>query len=203
MRYFPVLLALCAACFGGTPTLAFKHIEGCDIVAFASQSSPVRIAPERWQVYGKTSQSLLSEPPNASSTDLRGLASTLIDAQKDLLAPDQGSPAYRGYLASDRCRLIVKLNGSAVAAKLDAVGQSIPASAMAALRHLVDSARKQMDNLDRSARFRSGQDRTLSLAGYNCFVAGAIAGLLPPELQASLTLEDFGQTVSCKDAGRG
>ena len=40
------------------------------------------------------------------------------------------------------------------------------------------------------------------LAGYYCFVAGAIMSQLPPERQQTITLADFGQTVPCKDAGR-
>jgi hypothetical protein len=59
-----------------------------------------------------------------------------------------------------------------------------------------------MDNLDRSARFRSVQDRTLALASYNCFVAATILAPLPPEKRHSLTLADFGDTAPCKDAGR-
>ena len=190
MRYRLLLFALCAASLGGTPALAFKSIEGCDIVAFASASSPVPIAPERMQAYREAIEALLGD----SSHDTRALALALAQAEQNLLAPDKRSPAYQGYLA-DSCQLIVKLNGDAVEALL-------PASSMAALRQVIDAARRQMDNLDRSARFRSNQDRTLALAAYNCFVAGLIAGLLPPEIQASLTLADFGDTVSCKDAGR-
>ena len=73
---------------------------------------------------------------------------------------------------------------------------------MAALRQVIDAARRQMDNLDRAARFRSNQDRTLALAAYNCFVAGAIAAFCRPSFKLSITLADFGETVSCKDAGR-
>ena len=198
MRYRLVLFALCAVAFGGTPALAFKTIEGCDIIAFAAPSSPVPIPPERWQAYREAVQSLLSD----SSYDARALGLALVGVEQSLLAPDKGSPAYQDYLASDGCRLLVKLNGGAVEAKLDQIAPSLPASSMAALRQVIDAARRQMDNLDRAARFRSNQDRTLALAAYNCFVAGAIAGLLPPELQASITLADFGETVSCKDAGR-
>jgi hypothetical protein len=197
VRYRLLLFALCAASLGGTPALAFKSIEGCDIVAFASASSPVPIAPERWQAYREAIEALLGD----SSHDARALALALAQAEQNLLAPDKASPAYQGYLA-DSCQLIVKLNGDAVEAKLDQIEPSLPASSMAALRQVIDAARRQMDNLDRSARFRSNQDRTLALAAYNCFVAGLIAGLLPPEIQASLTLADFGDTVSCKDAGR-
>ena len=202
MRYFLVLLACGAACVSASPALAFKNIEGCDIVAFASPSSPVPIAPERWQAYAQAAASLLENPPSKATNDWRGLALGLFGLQKDLLAPDRGSKAYQGYLASDSCRVLVKLNAGSVEALLDEVGQSTSGDAMAALRHLVDAARKQMDNLDRAARFRSGQDRKLSLAAYNCFVAGAIVALLPPERPKAVALEDFGETVTCKDAGR-
>ena len=197
MRYFLVLLACGAACLSANPALAFKNIEGCDIVAFASASSPVPIAPERWQAYRAAIQALLGN----SSYDARALALALVQAEQNLLAADKGSPAYQDYLAG-HCQLIAKLNGDAVEAKLDQIEASLPASSMAALRQVIDAAQRQMDNLDRSARFRSNLDRTLALAAYNCFVAALIAGLLPPELQASLTLEDFGQTLTCKDAGR-
>jgi hypothetical protein len=197
VRYFPVLLALCAAALGGTPALAFKSIEGCDIVAFASASSPVPIATERWQAYRQAIEALLAD----SSYDARELALALAQAEQNLLAPDKASPTYHDYLA-DSCQLIVKLDGDTLEAKLDQIAPSLPASSMAALRQVIDAARRQMDNLDRSARFRSNQDRTLALAAYNCFVAGLIAGLLPPELRASLTLADFGDTISCQDAGR-
>jgi hypothetical protein len=40
------------------------------------------------------------------------------------------------------------------------------------------------------------------LAGYYCFAAGVIVPFLPPERLKTITLEDFGQTASCKDAGR-
>jgi hypothetical protein len=200
VRYIPVLVALCAAAFGGTPALAFKNIEGCDLVAFASPSSPVPIAPERWQAYRDQVAALLADP--SASADLRGLALALVDLQKNLLAPDQGSPAYQAFLASDSCRVLVKINQAAVDALLDAAAQSTSADSMAALRQVVQAALAQIDRIERSARFRSNQDRTLMLAGYYCFVAGAIMSQLPPERQPTVTLADFGDTVSCKDAGR-
>ena len=74
---------------------------------------------------------------------------------------------------------------------------------MAALRQVIDAARTQIDRIERSARFRSNQDRTLTLAAYNCFVAGCDRGAFcRPSGRPSLTLADFGDTVSCKDAGR-
>ena len=133
---------------------------------------------------------------------MRGLALALIDIQKRLLAPDQGSQAYQGYLAGDSCRVLVKLNEGAVDALLAEAAQSTPPSAMEALRQVTRAALAQIDRIERSARFRSNQDRTLMLAGYYCFVAGAIMSQLPPERQQTITLADFGQTAPCKDTGR-
>jgi hypothetical protein len=33
-------------------------------------------------------------------------------------------------------------------------------------------------------------------------VAGAIAGLLPPERQQTIALDSFGTTIACRDIGR-
>ena len=122
--------------------------------------------------------------------------------EKRLLAPEAGSQAYQDYLASDSCRLLDKLNARAVDALLDEAAISTPASVMAALRQVTQAALAQIDRIDRSARFRSNEDRTLMLAGYYCFVADAILSQLPPERQQSITLAAFGETVPCKDAGR-
>jgi hypothetical protein len=196
--YRLVLFALCAASLGGTPALAFKNIEGCDLVAFAAPSSPVPIPEERWQAYRDAAKALLGD----ASQDVRSLALALIDAQANLLAPDKESQAYQDYLGGDSCRILTKLNNAAIETLLGEVSQSLSGEAMTALRQVVDAALRQMDNLDRSARFRSVQDRTLALASYNCFVAATILALLPPEKRASLTLADFGDTAPCKDAGR-
>ena len=193
-------IAAIAAVFVASPALAFKNIEGCDIIAFAASSSPVPIPPERWQAYRDQVAALLGDP--SASNDLRGLALALVDIQKRLLAPDQGSQAYQDYLAGDSCRVLVKLNEAAVDALLAEAAKSTPVSAMEALRQVTQAALAHIDRIERSARFRSNQDRTLMLAGYYCFVAGAIMSQLPPERQQTITLADFGQTVPCKDAGR-
>jgi hypothetical protein len=203
VRYFLRLLACCAAIaavLGASPALAFKNIEGCDLVAFAASSSPIPIPPERWEAYRQQVAALLADP--ASSKDLRGLALALVDIEKRLLAPEEGSQAYQDYLASDSCRLLDKLNARAVDALLDEAAKSTPAPVMAALRQVTQAALAQIDRIERSARFRSNEDRTLMLAGYYCFVAGAILSQLPPERQQTITLADFGETVPCKDAGR-
>jgi len=203
VRHALRLLASCAAIAAGLcvgPAQAFKNIEGCDIVAFAAPSSPIPISPERWEAYRQQVATLLGDP--SSPNDLRGLAFALIDIEKRLLAPEAGSQAYQDYLASDSCRLLDKLNERAVDALLDEAAQSTPASVMQALRQVTQAALAQIDRIERSARFRSNEDRTLMLAGYYCFVAGAIMSQLPPERQQTITLVDFGETVPCKDAGR-
>ena len=57
----------------------------------------------------------------------------------------------------------------------------------------------QIDNIERSARFRSGKDKTAMAAQYYCFVAGAILGLLPPEREQAVTLESFGTPMRRPD----
>lgn len=202
MKQRLVLLACLALGFSASPALAFKHIAGCDIVAFAAQGSPVPIAPERWQAYRANSELLLSQSQSAAATDWRGLAASLIGAQNALLAPEKESQAYQDYLASDSCRVLAKLDSGAIETMLGAVSQSAPGTTSAALRGVTQAARTQIDRIERSARFRSGQDKTLFAAHYYCFVAGAIVALLPPERQQTIALDDFGETVTCKDAGR-
>jgi hypothetical protein len=193
-------IAAVAAVLGASPAQAFKNIEGCDIVAFAASASPIAIPPERWEAYRQQVGALLGDP--SASKDLRGLAFSLIDIEKRLLEPEAGSQAYKDYLASDSCRLLDKLNARSVDALLDEAAQSTPVPVMAALRQVTQAALAQIDRIERSARFRSNEDRTLMLAGYYCFVAGAIMSQLPPERQHTVTLADFGETVPCKDAGR-
>jgi hypothetical protein len=188
--------------FSAGPALAFKNLEGCDIAAFASQSSPVKIAPERWQTYRTNSEFLLGQSQTAAATDWRALAASLIDTQKSLLAPDKGSPAYQDYLAGDTCRVLSKLDAQAIETMFGEIAGSASAGAVTALRGVTQAARTQIDRIERSARFRSGKYRTLMMAQYYCFVAGAIVALLPPERQKGLSLAEFGETVSCKDVGR-
>jgi hypothetical protein len=199
-----VLLACLALGFSASPAFAFKNIAGCDIVAFTAPSSPVPIAAERWQAYREAAETILGAAPQtqASVQEWRPVAAELIGAQKSLLAPERGSKAYQDYLAGDSCRVLSKLDSGAVETLLDEAAQSTPEQAATALRRVTEAARTQIDRIERSARFRSGQDKTLFAAHYYCFVAGAIVALLPPERQPGIALEDFGQTVACKDAGR-
>ena len=204
MKQRLVLLACLALGFSASPALAFKNIAGCDIVAFAASSSPVPIAAERWQSYRDAAETILGAAPQtqASVQEWRPVAAELIGAQKNLLAPDKGSKAYQNYLAGDRCRVLSKLDSGAFETLLDEVAQSTPGQAATTLRRVTQAARTQIDRIERSARFRSGQDKTLFAAHYYCFVAGAIVALLPPERQQKIALDNFGETVTCKDAGR-
>ena len=190
--------------FGADPALAFKNIAGCDLVAFAAKDSPIAIPAARWQSYRDQAVAILAAAPaaDASLADWRALANELIAAQNSLLAPEQGSDAYRDYLASDSCRVLSKLNASAVHGLLDEVAQIAPEPIAAALQRVTQAARMQIDNIERSARFRSGKDKTAMAAQYYCFVASAILGLLPPEREQAVTLESFGTTIACRDIGR-
>ena len=197
-----VLLACLASGFSASPALAFKNIAGCDIVAFAAQDAA--IAPERWQSYREAAETILGAAPQvqASVQQWRPVATELIGAQKSLLEPGKASKAYQDYLAGDSCRVLAKLDAGAVEALLDEVAQAAPEPAATALRRVTEAARAQIDNIERSARFRSNQDKTLFAAHYYCFVAGAILALLPPERREAVTLDGFGATVSCKNAVR-
>jgi hypothetical protein len=198
-------LWVCAALvFGASPAFAFKNLAGCDIVAFAAKDSPVTIAPERWQSYRDSVTTILGSPPAADApiAEWRALANRLIEAQGTLLAPGPDSEAYRDYLAGESCRVLEKLDAAAVDGLLDEAAQTTSEPIGAALRRVTQAARLQIDRIERSARFRSGKDKTAMAAEYYCFVAAAIAGLLPPERQQTVTLESFGTTIACRDIGR-
>ena len=88
--------------FSASPALAFKNIAGCDLVAFAAKDLPIAIPAARWQSYRDQAAAILAAAPaaGASLADWRALANELIAAQNSLLAPEQGSDAYRDYLAA-------------------------------------------------------------------------------------------------------
>jgi len=199
-----VLIACVVLGFSAGPALAFKNIEGCDIVAFAGKDSPVAIPPERWQAYRDSATALLDAAPAADApiAEWRALANQLVEAQKALLAPGRDSPAYGDYLASDSCRVLSRLNAAAVDALLEEAAQTSSEPIGAALRRVTQAARTQIDRIERTARFRSGKDKTAMAAQYYCFVAGAIVALLPPERQQTIALDRFGTTIACRDVGR-
>jgi hypothetical protein len=199
-----VLLACLALIFSAGPSQAFKNVEGCDLVACAAKGSPIAIPSERWQAYRDAAEAILGGAPQAGASlqAWRALADRLIEAQATLLQPIQVSPAYQDYLAGDSCRVLAKLKGSAIEALLAEVSQSTPAPIAKALREVIEAARTQIDRIERTARFTSNRARILMAARYYCFVAAAIMAFLPPERRAEITLEEFGETISCQDAGR-
>jgi hypothetical protein len=199
-----VLLACLALGFSAGPALAFKNIEGCDIVTFAAKGAPIALPQERWQSYRDQAGTILAAAPGADATltEWRALANELIEAQKSLLEPEKGSKPYQDYLAGESCLVLARLDAAAVEGLLEEVAQSAPEAAATALRRVTQAARMQIDNIERSARFRSNRDKTAMAAQYYCFVAGAIVALLPPERQQAIALEGFGHTIACKTIGR-
>jgi hypothetical protein len=174
------------------------------VVAFAGNGAQLSLSEQAWHDYRAAAEAILGRAPQsgASLQAWRAIADELIAAQATLLQAAKASPAYQDYLAGDSCRVLARLNGSAIAALLDEAGQSAPQPIADALAAVVEAARTQIDRIERTARFSSNQAKTLMAAQYYCFVAAAIVAFLPPERRAEITLEDFGQTISCKDAGR-
>ena len=198
MRPILLLLAGLALSFSAGPAHALKHLGGCDIVALAAKNSPVAVSPELWLDYREATEAALA----SGGSDPRALSARVVQAQMDFLAALGGSAAYQDYLAGDSCHLLSKLNASAVDVLLAEATSSMSEPAAQALGAIVQAARTQIDNIERSARFRSNRDKTLFAAQYYCFIAAAIVAFLPPERRAEIALEDFGETVSCNDAGR-
>jgi hypothetical protein len=193
-----LLLAGLALSFSAGPAHALKHLGGCDIVVFVAKGSPVSVSPELWLDYREATEAALA----SSGSDPRALSAGVIQAQQEFLAALDGSAAYQDSLAGNSCRLLSKLNASAVDALLAEAVHAAPGPVAEALAQIIQAARTQIDNIEWSARFRSNRDKTLFAAQYYCFIAAAIVAFLPPERRESMTLEDFGDTVSCKDAGR-
>jgi hypothetical protein len=194
VKTLPLLLAALTLNISAGPAVALKHIEGCDIVAFAPGSSA--LTPEQWLDYRSKVEAALM-PGNAAPA-----AAGVVAAQKELLALIKTSPAYQDYLSGDSCRILAGLDAGAVQTLLAEAAATMPADAAKTLAALVEAARAQIDRIERTARFRSNRDRTLFAARYYCFVAASIMAFLPPERRAEIALEDFGNTISCKDAGR-
>ena len=188
-----LLLAGLALSFGAGPAFALKNIEGCDIVAFAAKDSPISITPEQWLAYREASEAALASPHAATA---------LLAAQEAFLEPVKTSTVYQDYLASESCRVISKLNESAVDTLLAEAVATAPAPIGEALAQIVATMRIRIQRIDQTARFRSAKDKTLFAARYYCFIAASIVAFLPPERRAETALEDFGDTISCKDAGR-
>jgi hypothetical protein len=192
-------LAALAVIAGSGPALAFKNLEACDIVMFASGAAPSEIAPEAWLAYRDEVVTILG---GAANKDLTEAADRLVEAQESLLAPIAGSDAYKDYVAGESCLVLKSLSVEGIDAALGAADPSTPASAIENARAIANSARAQMDMISRSARFRSGRDQTLLAARYYCFAAGTIHALVAPDKQANVSLGTYGRTIGCKDAGR-
>ncbi len=203
MRRLLGALVCCGVAASANPALAFKSIEGCDMVAFASGAASVEIAPEAWRAYRDEALAILNAPPPPAQGPAggpRAAANALIAAQQKLLAAVQDSEAYQEYLASDGCLVLSRLKPAAVEEMLGEI--KLEGRAATTLREVTQAARAMFVSIEQRARFRSQKDKTLLAAQYYCFVAGTIAALLPPERQKTLKLGDFGATVGCKDAGR-
>lgn len=196
-----LLLAGLALILSANPALAFKNIEGSDIVTFAAKDGPMAFAPAQWQAYRDAVVAALAAYAS-EGPDPRALAARIVEAQRNLLAALKADPAYQAYLAGDDCRILVKLDMSAVDTLIDEAAKSLSGDAAKALRDVIKVSLTQIDNIERSARFRSLKDRTLFAAAYYNFVAATVLVLLPPDRQGEVTLASFGETVSCKEAGR-
>jgi hypothetical protein len=192
------LAALAVIAWSG-PALAFKNLEACDIVMAASGGAPLEIEPEAWQSYRNEVSTILRD---TAGKDLSEAADRLIEAQASLLAPVAGSDAYKDYVAGESCLLLKSLSPDGVDAALAAADPSTPASIVEKARAIASSARAQMEMISRSARFRSGRDKTLLAARYYCFAAGTIEALVAADKQQSISLGTYGTTIGCKDAGR-
>jgi hypothetical protein len=202
VKTVPLLLASLALSLSAGPALALKNIEGCDIVAFAGKGSPVPITQEQWLEYRADVEAALAPEPNAApaAENPRALAAGVVAAQQELLALIKTSPGYQDYLAANSCRILAKLDASAVEGLLAEAMATMPDAAAKMLAAVVEAARTQIDRIERTARFRSNQDRILFAARYYCFVAASIAAFLPPDRLAEISLDDFGETISCQDA---
>ncbi len=204
MKQRLVLLACLALGLSAGPALAFKNIEGCDIVTFAAKGTPIAFPEERWRSYRDQAEAILAAAPgpDATLTEWRAIANKLIEAQRNLLEPEKGSKPYQDYLAGESCLVLARLDAAAIEGLLGEAGQSAPEAVATALRRVTQAARTQIDNIERSARFRSNRDKTAMAAQYYCFVAGAIVAVLPPEREQAVALDSFGTTIACKTAGR-
>ena len=96
------------ACSGRA--LAFKNLQACDIVMFASGAARMEIAPQAWQAYrDETLVALSAAPGGGDANATQAMADRVIEAQEHLLAPVAGSDAYKDYLASGSCLVLKSL----------------------------------------------------------------------------------------------
>jgi hypothetical protein len=99
--------------FSASPALAFKNIEGCDIVTFAAKDAPIAVPKERW--HRDQSETILTVAPGAEATltEWRAVANKLIEAQRNLLEPAIETKPYQDYLAGENCLALAKLDSGA------------------------------------------------------------------------------------------
>lgn len=193
----PTLLLLAGlALTGASPVHALDSVEGCDIVAFAAKDSPVAVSAAQWQAYREAAVAALAMPaPGEALTALTA-------AQADFIEAVKGSAAHQDNLSGGSCHLLSAINEAALDALLAEAAAQLPGPAGEALNAAVAEARARLERIKQTARFRSAKDLTLFSARYYCFIAATIVAFLPPERRAEIALGDFGDTVSCKDAGR-
>jgi hypothetical protein len=196
-----VLIAAIAviACTG--PALAFKNLQGCDIVAATSGQGPFTIAPDAWQAYRDDVRGILSTPASTID-DLSAAADLLVAAQMTLLQPITDADTFREYLLGDKCHVLKTLTPEGIDDALAAADPATPASTLETARAIANAARTQVATITRSAKFRSGRDETLLSARYYCFAAGTLQALVSPAKLASMKLDSYGATIGCKDTGR-
>ncbi len=187
------------ACTG--PALAFKNLQGCDIVMATSGQAPFTVAPDAWQAYRDDVRSILSTPASTVD-DLTAAADLLVAAQMTLLQPITDADTYRDYLLGESCHVLKTLTPEGIDAALAAADPATPASTLQTARAIANAARTQVTTITRSAKFRSGRDQTLLSARYYCFAAGTLQALVSPAKLASINLGSYGTTIGCKDAGR-
>ena len=181
------------------PALAFKNLQGCDIVMAASGAAQLEIEPEGWQSYRSEVSTVLRD---IAGKDLNEAADRLVEAQESLLAPVVESDPYKDYLASRSCLLLKSLTAQGISAALAAADAATPALVVENARAIANAARTQVEIISRSAKFRSGRDQTLLAARYYCFAAGTLQALVADDKQSSIGLATYGTTIGCKDASR-
>jgi hypothetical protein len=196
-----ILIAAIAIIACTAPALAFKNLQGCDIVAATSGQAPFTVAPDAWRAYRDDVSSILSTPASTID-DITAAADLLVAAQTTLLQPITDADSYRDYLLGDKCHVLKTLTPEGIDAALAAADPATPKSTLETARAIANAARMQVMTITRSAKFRSGRDQTLLSARYYCFAAGTLQALVSPAKLAGMKLDSYGATIGCKDADR-
>jgi hypothetical protein len=178
---------------------AFKNLAACDLVMAASGQAPFAIEPEDWRSYRSEVSSILG---GAAGKDPSQAADRLVEAQESVLSDIVDEDAYKDYLAGDGCLVLKDLTPGGIESALAAADPSTPGPVVERARAIANAARTTMETISRSAKFRSGRDRTLLAARYYCFAAGTIEALIPDDKLSAISLGTYGPAIGCKDAGR-